>query len=68
MNGKKSSNGNWTETSEGYHKKDNSTTRGNTNYFSKPIPPVRDGATGHPIGKGGKIDWARVIQEANEKQ
>ena len=75
MNGKKTSvasrhrrdNPNYTETAEGYHKKDNSTARGNADYYSKPIPPVRDGATGHPIGKGGKIDWARVIREANEK-
>ena len=29
--------------------------------------PVRDGATGHPIGADGKTDWARAIQEANEK-
>jgi hypothetical protein len=35
--------------------------------FDKPIPPVRDAATGHPIGKDGTIDWGRVIREANEK-
>ena len=29
--------------------------------------PVRDNATGHPIGADGKTDWARVIREANEK-
>jgi hypothetical protein len=34
----------------------------------KPIPPVRDSATGHPIGTDGKVDWARVIREANERQ
>ena len=34
--------------------------------FTKPIPPVRDGATGHPI-KDGKTDWGRVIRESNEK-
>jgi hypothetical protein len=33
--------------------------------FDKPIPPVRDGQTGHPIGKDGNIDWARVIRDAN---
>jgi hypothetical protein len=34
--------------------------------FTKAIPPVRD-TNGHPIGKGGKTDWGRVIQESNEK-
>jgi hypothetical protein len=35
--------------------------------FDKPIPPVRDAATGHPIGKNGEIDWAQVVQEANQR-
>jgi hypothetical protein len=61
------SNGNWVRDREGWHKKTNSTTRGNADYFKRPIPPVRDGATGHPIGKNGKVDWKRVIREANNK-
>lgn len=35
--------------------------------FSKPIPPVRDGETGHPIGRNGETDWARVIEESNKQ-
>lgn len=35
--------------------------------FDKPIPPVRDTETGHPLGSDGKIDWKRVIDEANKK-
>jgi hypothetical protein len=41
--------------------------RGNAEYFSKPLPPVRDAATGHPIGADGKIDWAAVIREVNQR-
>lgn len=33
--------------------------------FDKPIPPMRDAETGHPM-KNGEIDWARVIEEANK--
>jgi len=61
------SNSNWEEKPDGWHKKPGSTTKGNANYFTRPIPPVRDGATGHPIGKGGKINWKQVIRESNEK-
>ena len=61
-------NSNYEEREDGYYKKDNSTTRGNADYFNKPRPPVRDGATGHPIGKDGNIDWARVIRDANERK
>ncbi len=32
--------------------------------FTKPIPPVRDGLTGHPL-RNGKVDWEHVIQEVN---
>lgn len=39
--------------------------QGNASYFQKPIPPVRDAETGHPIGPDGKIDWKRVCDEAN---
>jgi hypothetical protein len=28
--------------------------------------PVRDNATGHPVGPDGKTDWARVIRESNQ--
>jgi hypothetical protein len=63
MSGK---NPNYVERDDGYYKTDQSTTKGNADYFAKPIPPVRDGATGHPIGPDGKVDWARVIREANE--
>ena len=31
------------------------------------FPPVRDAATGHPIGADGKIDWAEVIRQVNER-
>jgi hypothetical protein len=41
--------------------------KGNADYFSKPIPPVRDAETGHPIGSNGKTDWERVIREVNER-
>jgi hypothetical protein len=33
--------------------------------FTRPAPPVRDGATGHPL-KDGKIDWEAVIRKANQ--
>ena len=36
--------------------------------FNKPLPPVRDAATGHPIGKDGNIDWKRVCDDANKRQ
>lgn len=35
--------------------------------FTKPIPPVTDYETGHPIGSDGKIDWAAVIRKSNEE-
>jgi hypothetical protein len=60
-------NPNYTERDDGYYKNENSSSRGNADYFSRPAPPVRDGATGHPIGTDGEIDWARVIREANER-
>lgn len=60
-------NSNWYEDKDGWHKKDNSQSKGNADYFKRPIPPVRDAATGHPIGKDGKIDWKRVIDEANKR-
>lgn len=62
-----SQNSNWVEKSDGWHKSSTSTQKGSADYFSKPIPPVRDGATGHPIGTNGKIDWAAVIRESNAK-
>lgn len=58
---------NYEEREDGYYKKSNSQVRGGADYFSRPIPPVRDAETGHPIGPDGKTDWARVIREANER-
>lgn len=58
-------NSNWILKKDGWHKKQNSVTKG-TSPFTRPAPPVRDGATGHPI-RNGKVDWARVIRESNEK-
>jgi hypothetical protein len=56
---------NYEEREDGYHKiADNP--RGGASYFERPTPPVRDAETGHPI-KDGKIDWSRVIREANER-
>ena len=60
-------NSNWVEKEDGWHKEGDGGTNGNADYFSRPIPPVRDGETGHPIGRDGNNDWARVIQESNEK-
>jgi hypothetical protein len=62
-----SANSNWEEREDGWHKKDNSQTQGNAHYFSRPIPPVRDAATGFPIGKDGKVDWERLQQERAEQ-
>jgi len=56
---------NWYEDKDGYHKKPDSTTRGNADYFQRPIPPVTDSA-GRPI-KNGETDWGQVIEEANKK-
>ncbi len=61
-------NSNFVLKEDGWHKKDNSQTRGNASYFQREPPPVRDAATGHPIGKGGGIDWKRVIEEVNNKE
>lgn len=61
-----SKNSNWIQKDDGWHKKPDSTAKGNADYFKRPAPPVRDGATGHPI-KNGEIDWKRVIEEANKQ-
>jgi hypothetical protein len=58
-------NSNWIEKADGWHKADNSQSKGSADYFSRPIPPVRDGQTGHPIGKDGNVDWKAVIDKAN---
>jgi hypothetical protein len=60
-------NSNWVEKEDGWHKTSDSETKGNADYFSKPIPPVRDTA-GRPLvpNGGGRIDTARWIKEANE--
>lgn len=58
---------NWVERPDGWHKRKVSHVKGNAHFFSKPIPPVRDAATGHPIGRGGVIDWLRVILESNKR-
>lgn len=58
-------NSNWYQNEDGWHKKDTSEVKGNASYFERPIPPVRDAATGHPIGSDGKIDWAAVIRKVN---
>ena len=59
-------NSNYVERDDGYHKSDQSTTKGNADYFARPIPPVRDTA-GRPLvpGSGGKIDvalWMREVE------
>lgn len=64
MSGK---NGNWVEDKDGWHKSETSHEKGNAGYFSRPIPPVRDGATGYPIGKDGKIDWNAALKEVEKK-
>ncbi len=61
-------NGNWIQKDDGWHKVESSQTQGNADYFSRPAPPVRDAETGHPIAPDGKIDWARVLREINEKE
>lgn len=66
MSGKKNDTG-WEEREDGWHKTGSGTNQLTNNVFNKPIPPVRDAATGHPIGRDGQIDWARVIQEVNER-
>ena len=58
-------NSNYVERSDGWHKSPKSTSKGNADYFKIPPPPVRDGATGHPIGEDGKIDWDAVIRKVN---
>ena len=61
-------NNNWTETEEGWVKKDQRTTRG-TSPFEKPMPPVRDG-NGSPLIRGGngKIDWDLLAKERAAKK
>jgi hypothetical protein len=34
-----SGNSNWTEKKDGWHKNSTSTTKGNADYYKKPIPP-----------------------------
>jgi len=60
-------NGNWILTKDGWVRDPNSHVKGNASYFSKAPPPVRDAATGYPIGTDGKIDWAAVIREVNKR-
>jgi hypothetical protein len=38
--------------------------------FDRPIPPVRifDGETGHEIGPDGKVNWKKIIEDANGKE
>jgi hypothetical protein len=57
-------NSNYEERDDGYHKNDQSATKGNADYFAKPLPPVRDTA-GRPLvpNSGGKVDMARWIRE-----
>ena len=61
-------NPNYREDSDGYHKSNKSVQKGNADYFSRPIPPVRDSA-GRPLipNSGGKIDTAKWVREVNEK-
>jgi len=61
----KTNNSNWTEGKDGWHRTGNA--KGNASYFERPAPPVRDAATGYPIGSDGKIDWAAVIREVNQR-
>lgn len=62
------SNSNWTLKHDGWHKKNNGQVKGNADYFAKPIPPVRDGATGFPLGKDGRIDWNAAAEEIERKR
>jgi len=56
-------NSNWIEKDDGWHKVDNSQSKGSADYFKRPIPPVTDSA-GRPI-RNGQTDWKAVIDKAN---
>lgn len=58
--------GNYVEKPDGWHKTDQSTAKGNADYFSKIPPPMRDSA-GRPMKNYDEVDTARWIQEVNER-
>jgi hypothetical protein len=64
---KKNNGTGWVLRKDGWHKTGSGRNHLTSQVFSKPIPPVRDGQTGHPIGRDGQVDWARVIREVNER-
>ena len=59
-------NGNYVQKKDGWHKSDQSQTKGNADYFSKTPPPMRDSA-GRPMKNYDEVDTARWIQEVNER-
>ena len=55
-------NPNWIKTKNGWVKRDQSVTRGQSP-FDKPIPPVRVGSLPLVRGGNGKVDWKKVEEE-----
>ncbi len=58
-------NNNWTLKKDGWHKKQNSETRGSAGYFGRTLPPMRDGG-GRPCRADGGIDIKRRDDEVSE--
>jgi hypothetical protein len=59
-------NGNYVEGKDGWHKTDQSTTKGTAGYFAKQPPPMRL-KNGAPMKNYDEVDTARWIQEVNER-
>lgn len=60
-------NKNWKLKKDGWHKEQDSQTRGSAGYFNQTPPPMRDSA-GRPMKNLDKIDIAKWIEEVNEKE
>jgi hypothetical protein len=58
-------NSNWTLKKDGWHKKQNSETRGSAEYFQQTPPPMRD-SLGRPMRNADEIDTAQWLKEVNE--
>ena len=58
--------GNWKLKRDGWHKTNQSQTKGSAGYFAKEPPPMRDQA-GRPMKNYDEVDTARWIQEVNER-